>query len=178
MMSWMTGPEGMVVAADITINRLRRLKANCARIAAPVGILAMSAGNPAFKDVFDAVLVDAPCSGLGVLRRHPDARWRLREKDLARHGRVQRELLTSAAHTVRPGGHLTYAVCSNEPEETDRVAETMDNSGFVRDPGVEFLPPPARKFVGEDGVLRLRPEDGSGLDGFFAVRWRREVAKK
>jgi 16S rRNA (cytosine967-C5)-methyltransferase len=177
-MSWMAGPEGMVIAADITIIRLTRLKANCARIKVPVGILAMNAGKPAFGEVFDSVLVDAPCSGLGVLRRHPDARWRLKEEYLASHGRTQLELLTNAAHTVRPGGHLTYAVCSNEPEETDRVAEAMDNSGFVRDSGAEFLPPPARKFVGKDGAFRLCPENGSGMDGFFAVRWRREVKKK
>ncbi len=178
VMSWMAGPEGKVVAADIAISRLTRLMANCARIKAPVEVLAMSAGKPSFGDVFDSVLVDAPCSGLGVLRRHPDARWRLREEELARHGRLQLELLKNAALTVRPGGHLTYAVCSNEPEETERVAEAMNHSGFFRDAGTEFLPPPARKFVGKDGVLRLRPEDRSGLDGFFAVRWRREAGDK
>ena len=108
----------------------------------------------------------------------PDARWRLREEELAHHGRVQLDLLKSAALTVRPGGHLTYAVCSNEPEETERVADAMNHSAFVRDAGTEFLPPPARKFVGKDGVLRLRPENSSGLDGFFAVRWRREAGEK
>lgn len=178
VMAWSAGHQGLIVAADTAKNRLGRLRTNCARIQVPVRILAMSAGNPAFRDVFDVVLVDAPCSGLGVLRRHPDARWRLQEEDVIRHGRLQRELLSSAAQTVRPGGHLTYAVCSNEREETDQVAQVMENCGFVLDPGTEFLPDSAKGFVGKDGALRIRPEDGQGLDGFFAVRWRRCVERK
>ncbi|MFC1491476.1 RsmB/NOP family class I SAM-dependent RNA methyltransferase, partial [Nitrospinota bacterium] len=176
VLMWMAGPAGKVVAADSAPGRLGRLKNNCARISAPVRILAMDAERPAFGEVFDNVLIDAPCSGLGVIRRHPDARWRLREKDVERHGREQRDLLTGVAKAVQPGGWLTYSVCTNEPEETDKVAEVMDRAGFVRGPGRDFLPHAARRFVGADGALRILPEMGDGLDGFFAVRWRREVA--
>lgn len=173
VISWMAGPEGMVTAADSVLARLGRLKSNCARIGAPVRIVVMDAGKPAFGDVFDSVFVDAPCSGTGVLRRHPDARWRLREEDFARHGRMQRAILEGSARAVRPGGSLTYAVCTNEPEETDEVASAMDGPGFVREPGADHLPPGARGFAGDDGALRILPEGGLGLDGFFAVRWRR-----
>ncbi len=174
VMGWMAGKRGAVTAADNVLRRLGRLKINCARIALPVRMVVMDAGNPAFGEAFDSVLVDAPCSGIGVLRRHPDARWRIQEKDLAWHREAQRKILVGAARTVRPGGWLTYSVCTNEPEETDEVARSMDRAGFVRDPGVAALPEAARAFTGEDGALRILPESGLGLDGFFAVRWRRE----
>jgi 16S rRNA (cytosine967-C5)-methyltransferase len=173
VMAWMAGKRGRVVAADNAAARLGRLKINCARIGAPVQVVAMDAGNPAFGDVFDSVFVDAPCSGAGVIRRHPDARWRLRENDFGHHGEEQRAILVGAAGAVKPGGWLIYSVCSNEPEETDEVASAIDGAGFVREPAVDSLPAAARKFVGEDGVLRILPESGRGLDGFFAVRWRR-----
>jgi 16S rRNA (cytosine967-C5)-methyltransferase len=175
VLAWMAGAGGKVIAADRAPGRLGRLKNNCARISAPVGILAMDAGKLAFGPVFDHVLIDAPCSGLGVLRRHPDARWRLRERDLERHGHEQRALIAGAAGAVRPGGCLTYSVCTNEPEETDEVAGEVDRAGFLREAGTEFLPPGARKFVDSGGALRILPEAGGGLDGFFAVRWRRPL---
>ena len=174
VMGWMAGKRRAVTAADNSRGRLRRLKINCARIALPVRVVAMDAGNPAFGEAFDTVLVDAPCSGVGVLRRHPDARWRIQEKDLARHRASQLEILAGAARTVRLGGWLTYSVCTNEPEETDDVARSMGRAGFVRDSGVAALPAAARAFADEDGALRILPESGLGLDGFFAVRWRRE----
>lgn len=173
VMAWMAGKRGMVVAADNASLRLERLKINCARIGAPVRVIAMDMGKPAFGDVFDTVFVDAPCSGAGVIRRHPDARWRLRENDFARHGETQRAILAAAAGAVKPGGCLIYSVCSNEPEEADEVASSIDRAGFVREPAMDSLPAAAREFVGEDGALRILPESGRGLDGFFAVRWRR-----
>jgi len=173
VMAWMAGKRGRVVAADNASSRLGRLKINCARIGAPVQVIAMDSGNPAFGDVFDTVFVDAPCSGAGVIRRHPDARWRLRENNFGCHGEEQRALLVAAAGAVKLGGWLVYSVCTNEPEETDEVALAMDGGGFVRQPAVDSLPAAAREFVGEDGALRLLPESGRGLDGFFAVRWRR-----
>src|SRR4029453_18025382 len=74
-----------------------------------------------FAATFDAVLVDAPCSGLGTIRRDPDIRWRRQEKDLAALARDQLALLMRAADVVRPGGRLVYATCSSEPEENDGV---------------------------------------------------------
>jgi 16S rRNA (cytosine967-C5)-methyltransferase len=76
---------------------------------------------PAFGASFDAVLVDAPCSGLGTLRRDPDIRWRRNEADLPALAAAQREMLTQLAGVVRPGGRLIYSTCSSEPDENDAV---------------------------------------------------------
>ncbi|OGL63002.1 MAG: hypothetical protein A3J27_00945 [Candidatus Tectomicrobia bacterium RIFCSPLOWO2_12_FULL_69_37] len=172
-LAWAASPGGRAVAADLSLARLGRLRENCARIGVDVPAVVMDASRPAFGDAFDLVLVDAPCSGLGVLRRHPDARWRLREEDLAAHGARQRGILRAAAGAVRPGGRLVYAVCSNEPEETEEVAAGFGAAGFTPEGAGEGLPPEARRFAGPDGALRIRPEEAPGLDGFFAMRWRR-----
>lgn len=171
-LAWAVGPEGSVAAGDLAARRLARLKANCARIRADARLLRMDAARPPFRQAFDLVLVDAPCSGLGVLRRHPDARWRVREEDLAAQARRQRAVLEGAAGAVRPGGRLAYSVCSNEPEETEEVVSSFRTPGFVplRDGGA--LPQGARGFLGADGALRIAP--GAGLDGFFAMSWRKE----
>ncbi|MEK6709720.1 MAG: 16S rRNA (cytosine(967)-C(5))-methyltransferase RsmB [Nitrospinota bacterium] len=171
-LAWAVSPGGRVAAADLSPARLRLLRENCARIGAHAPSVVMDASRPAFGESFDLVLVDAPCSGLGVLRRHPDARWRLREEDVPAHGRRQRGLLRAAAGMVRPGGRLVYAVCSNEPEETEEVVASLDRADFAPDREVS-LPPAAERFAGRGGALWICPEDAPGLDGFFAMRWRR-----
>ena len=171
-LAWAAGVSGSVVAGDEASHRLARLKGNCARIRANVPILRMDGARPPFHEKFDLVLVDAPCSGLGVFRRHPDARWRLREEDLAAQARRQMAILRGAAGAVRRGGRLVYSVCTNETEETEEVASSFREPGFVpiRDGGA--LPGSARGFLGPDGALRITP--GTGLDGFFAMSWRKE----
>lgn len=102
----------------------------------------------------DRVLVDAPCSNTGVLRRRPEARWRLRPGDIARLAKAQRELLAGAAAVVKPGGVLVYSTCSVEPEENDGVV-----AGFLSEnPGFE-----------KAQELRLFPHT-SGCDGGYAVK--------
>lgn len=169
---WAAGENGRVVAGDNSYHRLDRLKRNCARIRADVRLLKMDAARPPFHEAFDLVLVDAPCSGLGVFRRHPDARWRLQEDDLKAQARRQTAILQGAARAVRRGGRLVYSVCTNEPEETGEVAASFREPGFVpiRDGGA--LPEDAKRYLEPDGSLRITP--GSGLDGFFAMSWRKE----
>ena len=171
-LAWAAGENGSVVAGDESSHRLARLKGNCVRIRANARLLRMDAAEPPFHEKFDLVLVDAPCSGLGVFRRHPDARWRVREKDLKEQARRQIEILRGAAGAVRRGGRLVYSVCTNEPEETEEVVSSFRESGFVpiRDGGA--LPEDARGFLSPDGALRITP--GGGLDGFFAMSWRKE----
>ena len=169
---WVAGEKGCVVAGDNSHHRLARLKRNCARIRADVRLLRMDAARPPFHEAFDLVLVDAPCSGLGVFRRHPDARWRLDEEDLKAQARRQTAILRGAARAVRRGGRLVYSVCTNEPEETGEVAASFREPGFVpiRDGGA--LHEGAKRYLEPDGSLRITP--GSGLDGFFAMSWRKE----
>ncbi len=171
-LAWAAGVSGSVVAGDEASHRLARLKRNCARIRADVQVLRMDGAKPPFHEKFDLVLVDAPCSGLGVFRRHPDARWRVREEELAAQARRQMAILRGAAGAVRRGGRLVYSVCTNEPEETEEVASSFREPGFVpiRDGGA--LPESARGFLGPDGALRITP--GMDLDGFFAMSWRKE----
>jgi 16S rRNA (cytosine967-C5)-methyltransferase len=116
----------------------------------------------------DAVLVDAPCSNLGVLRRNPDVKWRRQPGDIAMAAERQREILAAAASMLKPGGRLVYATCSLEPEENDGVVDAFlrAHSDF------RLAPPPSFPLALDDGLLRLRP-DRLDTDGFTAVRLRR-----
>ncbi|MEO8682137.1 MAG: 16S rRNA (cytosine(967)-C(5))-methyltransferase RsmB [Vicinamibacterales bacterium] len=118
------GKTGLVVACDLRAHRLRVLLATLTRCrAAGVPIVRVPADGPLpfLDDSFDAVLIDAPCSGLGTLRRDPDIRWRRRPADLARFAVTQLDLLTRVSGLVRAGGSITYSTCSSEPEENDAV---------------------------------------------------------
>jgi 16S rRNA (cytosine967-C5)-methyltransferase len=116
------------------------------------------------------VLLDAPCSGLGTIARHPDIRWRARPEDLKRHADKQRALLESLSALVAPKGALVYSVCSAEPEETMDVIEPF----LLAHPEFVAEPPPAwaDAFVSGDGFARTLPERDGG-DAFFAALLRR-----
>ncbi len=114
-----------VVATDADEGRLERLRAGAARLGVPVDVRTHDWTASAASVVADVVLVDAPCSGLGVVRRHPDIRWRRVATDLPGFASRQRAILHHAAACVRPGGALIYAVCSPEPEEGEEIAATL-----------------------------------------------------
>jgi 16S rRNA (cytosine967-C5)-methyltransferase len=122
----------------------------------------------------DVVLVDAPCSGLGTLRRKPDARWRLRPEDPDRFAALQGELIRRFAALVRPGGRLVYATCSVGPTENEAVAERA-----VRDAGLR--PAPIAPLLGEERSRSLGAEEARltllphrhGTDGFFVATFER-----
>ncbi|HEX6850548.1 MAG TPA: transcription antitermination factor NusB [Candidatus Polarisedimenticolaceae bacterium] len=166
------GETGFVVAADRHAGRLRRLARNVARCRlGNVAAVAADMTAPPLRAGFDVVLVDAPCSGTGTMRRHPEIRWRLRLEDLPAIAERQQRLLAAAAGLVRPGGAIVYAVCSMEPEEGASVVETFlaSHPAFRRADARPFLPEPARALVGEEGYLHTSP-DLDGMDGFFAAR--------
>src|SRR5581483_8194776 len=124
----LAAPGGRVIALDVNAAGLRRLTAEAARLGvAGVHALVADARRPPLAAVFDTVLVDAPCSGLGTLRRHPELRWRRRPEDIPRLAALQHELLAGVAALVRPGGTLVYAVCTLAREENaDVVAGFLD----------------------------------------------------
>jgi 16S rRNA (cytosine967-C5)-methyltransferase len=124
---------------------------------------------------FDRILLDAPCSGLGVLRRNPDAKWRKTERDLTRLQTDQRRFLGSLAPLVKRGGYLVYAVCSLEPEEGEDVVQDFlkYQTQFVidREP-VGVMDIEAGRLVDSSGYFRSFPHK-QNMDGFFAVRLKR-----
>ncbi len=122
---------------------------------------------------FDRILVDAPCSGLGSLRRNPDARWRLRPEDLTDLARLQREILESASAVLRPGGSLVYSTCTVTPEENESVIRGfMATRAKWRIASRDEAPASLQTLIDEEGFLRLLPHrpECHDMDGFFAVR--------
>jgi len=160
----------MVISADLSPSRLKRLAGTKQRLdLANVFPVAFDARRPAIAPV-DAVLVDAPCTGTGTFRRHPDARWRLRLSDLAVTAMMQRDILRAAAHLVKPGGLLVYSTCSLEPEENEAQVEAF----LAAHPGWTLEAPPAGCVPAETldaGYLRVLPQE-HGADGAFAARLR------
>jgi 16S rRNA (cytosine967-C5)-methyltransferase len=173
----LAAPGGRVVALDVSAAGLRRLRAEAARLGvAGVHAVLADARRPPLAATFNAVLVDAPCSGLGTLRRHPELRWRRRPEDIARLAALQHELLDGVAALVRPGGTLVYAVCTLAREENgDVVAGFLDrHSAFRLEPAGAHLPAAAAAAITPEGFLRTLPAR-DGVDGFFAARLRRRL---
>jgi 16S rRNA (cytosine967-C5)-methyltransferase len=160
-------PKSRVIAAEASRRRLRSMATLCRRWGSTnVAFVRADGTKPPFREGFDAVLLDAPCSGLGTLGRHPDIRWRLRPEDLPRHAARQRSLLEALAPLVRRGGRIVYATCSLEDEETLAVVlEFLDRNGDFHRAGA---PGWAEPFQGEDGFVRTQPER-EPIDGFFAA---------
>lgn len=162
-----------VFASDMSFARLQRVLENADRLEIDsLHAYVADARYPAIRAV-DLVLVDAPCTGTGTFRRHPDARWRLKVSDLAVMASLQRAILRSAATIVRPGGLLVYSTCSLEPEENDEQIGRflVEHPDFRLDPPPEGAVPAA---VLDDGLLRVVPHR-HGTDGAFAARLRRRV---
>jgi len=167
------GSKGLLVAADAAMNRLSRVVENVARMGVEnVGAICADGRVLALARPVDRVLIDAPCSGLGVLGRRADARWRKTEHALRTLAALEAELLGAAAGHVRPGGILVYSVCSTEPEEgMDQVRRFLrERPEFELQDASEFVAPEA---VTERCVL-LYPHR-HGTDGAFAARFRRKA---
>jgi 16S rRNA (cytosine967-C5)-methyltransferase len=162
-----------VLASDASLSRLRRVRENAQRLDLPALLpYVADARKPALRSV-DAMLIDAPCTGTGTFRRHPDARWRLKASDLAVMPAIQREILRSAATVVAPGGLLVYSTCSLEMEENDAQVERF----LAEQPEWTLEPPPEGAVpatVLDAGRLRVLPQR-HGVDGAFAARLRRRA---
>ena len=168
---------GLLVACDVRSRRVELLRRTVAASGASrVRIVQADLVTPLpFGDLFDCVLVDAPCSGLGTLRRDPDIRWRRRESDLAPLAAAQLVMLRHAAEAVAPGGRLVYATCSSEPEENEAVAarflEEAPQFAAVDACTASDLP---GSVVDERGHLRTLPHV-HGLEAFFGAVFQRRL---
>jgi 16S rRNA (cytosine967-C5)-methyltransferase len=163
--------RGHILALDPQPARLARVTEAAARLGISiVETVSGTAQETARTRVgtCDAVLIDAPCSNLGVLRRNPEVKWRRRPGDVAAAAERQGEILESAATMVKPGGRLVYATCSLEPEENENVVAAF----LARHQDFRVDAPASFPLALDEGVLRMRP-DRLGSDGFTAVRLRR-----
>ncbi len=170
--------EGLVAIELIPsrAHRLARRLANCAFSAPTATILASALAPPFAAESFETVLLDAPCSGTGTLRRRPDKRMRLAESDIARCARTQRRLLRRAACLVAPGGSLIYAVCSLEMAEgRDQImAFLRAHSEFAIEDPVAWLSVENRDLIHGDPPMLCTAEASGELEGFAAARMRKK----
>lgn len=169
-------PEAEILALDPQegkLQQLREMKADTA-LGERIAIRSRTLQDlPQEETGFDLVLVDAPCSGLGVIRRHPETRWRRSVEDIFKLGVVQRDLLHEAARRVAPGGVLVYSVCTFTREEGPEQVKWFleEHPEFQRDPSPEWVKEGG--YLNEAGELSVNSCDHDA-DGFFAVRLRRQ----
>lgn len=162
-----------VTALDRSTPRMARVVENLERLNLKAETIVADATKWSGPNDFDMVLVDAPCTATGTLRRHPDAGWLKGEEDLAKLVALQGRLLTSAVRFARPGGRVVYATCSLEPEEGEGRVDAAP-AGLKLDPVVAGEMPGTEAFLTEEGTLRARPDhwsDIGGVDGFFVARF-------
>jgi len=156
----------LVIAGDQRHGRARLVQSNAEKLGLEVPVVTADGLLPPFRPgTFDAVLLDAPCSGLGALRRRADARWRIQPKDITALAVLQAELLVSSAALVAPGGRLVYSVC------TITAAESVDQPtpiGFEVDPAS----PPVGTWRPFEQGWRVLPHDAD-TDGMVMIRYRR-----
>lgn len=178
------GNKGRVVAADVDARKLTELRRRARRAGATnvqaVELPAAAALPPALEKLVgaaDRVLVDAPCTGVGALRRNPEARWRMQPDDLTRLPALQREIAERALELVAPGGRLVYATCTVLREENEAVVDAL----LAAHPELEVMP--AKAVWGRERADRVTDPDGRylrvaphthGTDGFFAAVLRRK----
>ncbi len=158
-----------VVAGDVARGRIGRLIETVRRSGVAIRVVVADLPSAPFAAAaLDAVVVDAPCSATGTMARHPDARWRVSDRAIARAAARQRRLLGAAARLVKPGGLLVYATCSLEPEENSDIVNDFlgEHAEFARAPAGGAVP---AELVTTDGDFRSLPQR-HGIDGAYAAR--------
>lgn len=166
--------QGRVIANDIYDHKLTKIQENATRLG--ISIIETSLGDAAeigrrYLKQADCVLVDAPCSGLGVLRRKPDSRWHKKPQQLSELAELQLNILSGAADAVKPGGVLVYSTCSIAAEENESVVERFlaVRADFYLDDASKFMPNKTKS----DSMLQFYPHIDK-TDGFFIARLKRK----
>jgi 16S rRNA (cytosine967-C5)-methyltransferase len=159
-----------VISSDLSESRLRHVRQ---RLSPRHGggceiLVADASATTPFRIEFDAVLLDAPCSGLGTLRRNPEIKWRIRPRRLMEFSAIQGRMLDALSGSVCVGGRLLYSTCSTEPEENEQAVERF----LGRHPGFRLIrpedPPGVERWLDASGLFRTFP-GGRIWDGFFAA---------
>jgi 16S rRNA (cytosine967-C5)-methyltransferase len=174
--------HAVLVASDLHLHRLRTMKGLAARLGIEhLHLVQLDASQKLpfhLSPGFDCVLLDAPCSGLGTLARHPEIKWRMSEEKLRELAAMQRRLIAQAAAAVRPGGLLVYAVCSTEPEEGEEVVAWLRDGhrefrDMTRERLVELGLDPAQLLTSTHGARTFTDRHGAE-SFFFCVLWKRK----
>lgn len=164
----LTANQAKVVAMDASPWRMLKVRDNAERLGVEVTCLAGDAARPPLAGKFDKVLVDAPCSGLGTLRRHPDLKWHMEPAAISRLAEQQKALLRSAARLCKNNGLIVYSVCTNTRQETREVVQALLSEGALTlEDGPEILEP----WKLEQGQYATLPS--GAWDGFFLTRFRK-----
>lgn len=176
--------KGIIIAADIENKKLESLQLDSKRLGIdiietkPLNLLKSSIKD--FDFYFDRVLMDAPCTGLGVMRRNPDTKWKRSKNDIERLAAKQKKMINAAANLVKPGGILIYAVCSCEKEENEDVIHKFLNKRkdfsidkeFNADNYSDQMTRSISPLINTEGFLKTYPK-ANNMDGFFAARLKR-----
>jgi len=171
--------EGVLVALDVSESKLSRLKADMQRLGISIlSTLSHNLERELPRDQlpgFDRILLDAPCSGIGVMRRNPDIKWRSSKRNLTKYKTRQLRLLENLYRLVKPSGILVYAVCSPEPEENEEVVNEFLNNHdeFAISKQFGQLPDTVCSMADVPGVFKTFPHLKQ-MDGFYAVRLQRK----
>ncbi len=175
--------RGEIYALDLIPGKIKLIQENCRRLGV-TNVLIMEGDAiqplpfPKGMD-FHRILVDAPCTGLGILHRNPEAKWRRRPEDIARLSKVQAAILDQAHSWLKPGGVLVYSTCTMTPEENEGVVDAFlaKHPHFQKEDLSPEAPLFMRPLISAEGFFRTYPErvvDESGrMDGFFAARLRK-----
>ncbi|MDE0690203.1 MAG: 16S rRNA (cytosine(967)-C(5))-methyltransferase RsmB [Candidatus Poribacteria bacterium] len=168
---------GKIIAVDTSAEKIALLQKNCRRVNAhnvETCVMDATKADLAFIKTADAVLIDAPCSGFGTLRRHPDIRWNKTLKQVHALREVQYNLLKNAAPHIKPGGILVYSTCSIEPMENEEVIQRFltDFPMYRVENARRFLPTVPLSAITPQGFVQTFPHE-HGVDGAFAARLRR-----
>lgn len=173
----LTSNQAQILALDKYPQRVELIDQGAERIGCQ-GIEARSwdlTEAPGFieHESFDRILVDAPCSGLGVLRRNPESRWSRRPADIKELVELQRTILKQVAPLLRPGGHLLYSVCTFTAAETDSIVYNFlaTHPAFVQEDFRTLLPEEWQNLTTDNGCVRTLPHHHDGMDAFFAARF-------
>ncbi len=181
------GNKGTVIALDVSKKGIGLLKENCKRLSIDIvrsylmDAATMSADRQGDlgeigRDGFDKILIDAPCSGLGIIRRHPEGKWQKKEELIFESQKIQKRIIENLSKYLKSGGVLVYSTCSTENEENEDVVEDFLNNHpeFKVDDIKQYFSETGKMLVDEKGFLHTSPVNYR-MDGFFAVRLRKIV---
>ncbi|HEY8348386.1 MAG TPA: 16S rRNA (cytosine(967)-C(5))-methyltransferase RsmB [Clostridia bacterium] len=177
-MAQMMQNKGLITAMDIHEHKLKLIEDAAGRLGTDIirtELHDAAIPVPQHEGAYDRVLLDAPCSGLGIIRRKPDIKWARENRDIGSITGLQRRLIDSVSKAVKPGGVMVYSTCTLLPEENECIVRDFlnNNDEFYEDDITAYLPPGLAKHA-RGGMIQVYP-NRDGIDGFFVARLARKV---